>query len=51
MNKPEVELLERSLTIEALPAAAKAQAGVVLSVDDISKSTLQLAKDGHVRTR
>lgn len=48
MSKPEVELLERSPTIEPLPAAAKAEAGVVLSVDDTGKSALHLAKDGHV---
>lgn len=48
MDKPLVECLELSPTVEPLPAAARAEAGVILHVRDSRRSTLRLAKDGHV---
>ncbi|KAM5344306.1 hypothetical protein ACJ41O_012843 [Fusarium nematophilum] len=55
MEKPEVEHLSsedveragKRQTIEALPDSARADGGVILSVDTADESTLRLAKDGH----
>jgi len=52
MEKAQVEhdeRLEKHPTVEALPQAAKAEAGVLLSVEQPGDSALRLAKDGHVR--
>ena len=41
--------LSRSVTVEPLPAAAKAEAGVVLDTEGRQTQTsLRLAQDGHV---
>lgn len=43
-----LEMLEKRPTVEAFPPAARAEAGVLLSVESPSESVLRLAKDGHV---
>lgn len=48
MDKPVIEFLEISPRVEPLPAAARSEAGVRLSVKDPSGSALRLARDGHV---
>ncbi|KPM42937.1 hypothetical protein AK830_g3620 [Neonectria ditissima] len=53
MEKPEAEhvsndeRLEKHPTVEAFPQAARAEGGVVLTVDVPGESPLHLAKDGH----
>lgn len=47
MSSEDVERTEKHHAVEALPEAAKTEAGVLLSVDQGCSSSLHLAKDGH----
>ncbi|KAK7409178.1 hypothetical protein QQX98_008671 [Neonectria punicea] len=53
MEKPDVEhvsndeRLEKHPTVEAFPQSARAEGGVLLTVDTPGESPLRLAKDGH----
>ena len=41
---------ERLDRVDACPPEARAEAGVLLNVDESKGTTLRLAKDGHVRS-
>lgn len=50
-DKMEVEhhdRIEKQVTIEALPAELKLEAGVLLNVDGAAGTSLRLAENGHV---
>ncbi|GAM89106.1 hypothetical protein ANO11243_071410 [Dothideomycetidae sp. 11243] len=47
MEKVEKLNLEHAPTVQALPDAAKTEAGILLEVDEENAGSLQLARDGH----